>query len=69
MRALEQNEGFEAALRALPMSCEWLVPDFSVICNERVMREGRDPLEIVPKTEEEKQQIFPRRPDSRQPPG
>ena len=155
MRALKQNEGFEAALRVLPMSREWLVPGFSepigdvhtmaglnnarrlfiadgeplalgfqpigdALChanpllgrgctyafiqaylfkdalaahsndlrelalsfdrgveaeiipgyefirtgdrnfirNERVVREGRDPLEVVPETEAEKQQIF-----------
>jgi 2-polyprenyl-6-methoxyphenol hydroxylase-like FAD-dependent oxidoreductase len=29
MRALKQNEGFEAALRVLPMSREWLAPGFS----------------------------------------
>lgn len=32
--------------------------DRSFIRNERLMREGRDPLEIEPETDEEKQQIF-----------
>ena len=32
--------------------------DRNFIRNERVVREGRDPLEVVPETEEEKQQIF-----------